>query len=1295
MALKACVPFLLFWLFLILGSGCAHGLVYNHCPDCTDLCHVECPFDKYGEWCILECPPWQLCHDQEAIVSPCYILIPIWNGTDVPFEGSEEDGGVRRVKSAEVSVTLRSSYRDIDVTVNSWDCNENKFVRLGNVEVRNWKTRTWEVTEYFLSCTDGYNISIEPEPSKYRYLYVSEANLSVDYDLEEMYGQLSASLYTNLPPGNITEKYKSFKATADVGCSGGDCGPVKVFLQYANESDETPIPDFKDIPETETQNIPFYTSSGNPYDCGELKTENPCSYDWPVHVTGVGSYLLRTLAISENKNVERAESGPVPVKVRVGELSLSDVHFYPNPLELGYNTTLHATVSCKDYDCGDIDVYAKNGASKIVPLPGEDDYFVLYDKNPQTKTMTGNSSFEVSWEMTPKNSGEYPNIYVSAHSDEAGVISVEAEPLDNLVVTEPSQVYGSLSLENTNLYPSVIEQGAAATLSGTIVCSDGPCGDVRAHARQAGGDISLSGGPLTTPENPLQPQDCLNMQDGRSCDVSWEITGNEAGVYPDINIKASSDNPEVYNVTSSVFELTVNLPLGDILVSADINPNEVDIGGHAEIHGAASCSSEYCGSLTASVRYSDRSLIGSEGNLSTTNNPFDCGGVPCELYWNVTGSVNDTYLIEVFVLSSEGISNDTMVFMTVQDPENPNPPTLLISTDDHVGSLLGTPFNVEAEVFCTSADCGETSVYLQYKDISQQWQSLTGGTVLNTQENAKTVFLEATGSETFVWLVNSTQGGTFEMRVVAESQFAGTVFEEFMAEITLPGVILIQALSPRDSPKQSFSRGDTMPLKILVTENGEPEPGLSPTASFSGSLYSKIALDSLGDGTYSGSIDIPVTAEGGYIITFEVGDVQKDVSIVVDPSLEVTLNTDRRDYNTLDTMLINGTVLKKGIPVEARAVIELNCKGGWKTDICDLNSDPEGFFKYEYMLPDDTPSGACSLKARATDDSENTGSATTEINISKSELDVYTLYFLSPLEGGRVFFSGDAMNVKVKVLFGSIAVENAEVVCADAYGNFNIVLNRSGQGEYSTTIATERNPRDNNRTFRCKARTSDGLRGSGFVNIVVKPEIHIDVIEPKPEKEEIEKGETLHIMLQVSYSDVGYMEDGSVLMAIGNETVRLDYTRNGIYETDYEVTSLGELSFDFLAADNLGNTEICNITITSIVYPRINWPGIAMLLAGILTLGFLVFVLKTKRGRAIARTMIRVTERKSVLEDRIRDLEKERSAIEKAKEEAELEYYQRKITEAEFKKMMENYEQEILKIEAEIQEFRSEMESLE
>ena len=434
---------------------------------------------------------------------------------------------------------------------------------------------------------------------------------------------------------------------------------------------------------------------------------------------------------------------------------------------------------------------------------------------------------------------------------------------------------------------------------------------------------------------------------------------------------------------------------------------------------------------------------------------------------------------------------------------------------------------------------------------------------------------------------------------------------------------------------------------------------------------------------------VPFGASGEYTITIGIDNVFKDVLVMVDPSLRATINTDKQYYETNEYLTINGVILKRGEPVDADVSIDIACNE-WKTSIYNLKSDMKGEVVYRYRLPRDMPPGPCSVNLTATDNNGNYGHASSMINISKSEMDIYNITFALPMK--RVFTTGEFVNISLLVLLRNESINNAEVVCTDAYGNFNIRLNQTTPGEYISTVPAKRPYKGNEWGLRCIAETDDGLFGSGFISLTVKPIITIDVLEP--EDRLIEKGDVAHFEIQV-FMDNTPLENGNVYMTTRDDVIHLNYTKSGIYKGDYVLKEDGNFEFRIFADDSRGNNGNTTISIESVSVFRINWLGIGLIIAGAITLAMMLFFYKTERGRNALNTILKGTDRRKTLEDKIKSLEKEIAAIEKAKENAEIEYYQRKLTESEFRRMLEDYEEQLLKLNAELTEFRNELQCLE
>ena len=135
------------------------------------------------------------------------------------------------------------------------------------------------------------------------------------------------------------------------------------------------------------------------------------------------------------------------------------------------------------------------------------------------------------------------------------------------------------------------------------------------------------------------------------------------------------------------------------------------------------------------------------------------------------------------------------------------------------------------------------------------------------------------------------------------------------------------------------------------------------------------------------------------------------------------------------------------------------------------------------------------------------------------------------------------------------------------------------------------------------------------------------------------------------------------------------------------------------AEDNYGNIKTQDMELSAVFYPdAVNPLGFLMIIAGGGILASLAYAIKARKAKTVVKTVTKTVvkgpDRKTIINNKIKDLEKEAAAIEKAKEDAENKYYHREITEKEFKKMVHDYEEQLLKIEAELQGHRKELKSV-
>ncbi len=1285
MALSKCILFLIA-LFVLLCSlpGLALADAYVECPDCARSCSINC----FGWECDSSKIP--VCthstEDHDYVSNSVYRE---YKWVDAPFDGSTIGSYIIESTSARLYLKGRhSSYRsypDTDLRIYVYDCSQGAYEYVRKFGFDNEiSTFSVDVTGLFEECGSEFKIKLMLNDEQYQ-VWLYEAWLGVQYE-KVPYGMEASMSTSGLPPSGEISKTDSFNVHADIQCGWDSCGQVNAELQYKEKGSTSGFLTMS----SGTSGLISYQQ--NPYSCGSVGSGDPCTFTWTVYGADKGDYTFRIKADSDLDQMETAYSSEKQVSVMLGEVRLENVYFDPVTLsEPGLQTILYATVTCSDYWCGPVDVYAKNGSSKLT----DDQYFSISGDNPETITPSPGSPASVSWDITPKTSGLHTGIYLVADPDEQSIAFHTMEPEQDLLVLEPEPESGYLVISSSSLSPSQILEGESSTLSGTVKCSGGPCGEVSAKAMQSGSPIPTSSGGITVQQNALS---CGTMSDGDDCSVSWEISGNSDGSYPEINILAESIDDSVVSAQSPFYELSVMKPPGELQVSASIDPSEINVSDTSTLAGTVTCSNDNCGMVTAYLKEYGGEIIGSSGGISTTgDNPVECSGLPCQLTWNIAG--NQAGIYDIFVDAQSTVSTGSssgVKTLRVTDPEISEQPMLHASAVSDVSCTAGQAVSVHSDISCYDARCGDVSAYLEaYMD--GKWTLLGPGTAVSCGDNERSFQLSAGDSRTEAWEFTAEEG-RFDMRLRAESSLAGGVDRYFSVDSAeeSDSVLNLEVISPESGDK--LSRGDMLEIEIYVTENFYPLNGIEPTATLSGGISETLALEGMGGGRYSSSTHVSLDAAGRTDITIDALDASKQTHVIIDPKLDVSMQLSDSALNISERLEITGSVMKKGRPYESASLsLGFRCSG-WRSSVGNVELGEDGNFEYSYRLPRDMPEGACTAEAFASDGFGNSGNASSAFMVSRTKEEagksVYNISFISPSSGAS-FSVYEEFMIELRVTRDGEFLEGADVRCTDPIGNFNIILNETLES-YEAWVEANMPPSGEVWNLRCEAETPDGFYGSRFMDIRVRPVLVIDVIEP--DRKSFEKGESADFKVQVFRNGIP-LSEGNVYMTVNDEVIDLEYSRNGIFEKEYVFMAEGDYVFEVIAHDSRGNIESIPLSITTLDPVRINWLAIALSGSGIIILGLLWLFHNSRKSktvvktvtRTVTRTVVKKPDRKAMLREKLRDLEKERDAIQKAKEDCEMEYYQRRITEQEFKKIMENYEQEILKLDAEIREFSQEL----
>lgn len=139
-------------------------------------------------------------------------------------------------------------------------------------------------------------------------------------------GTLSVQLY-DPPDDTIVKPNTTFPLTAELSCSGGECGDTAATARYnaTSTSADTVIPS--------SSGSPFHTDQANERGCGTLTGGQACNLTWDINATGSApsSYELDVNASSNTYDeIPRADAADTTVllkEVVLFSLGFSDISF--------------------------------------------------------------------------------------------------------------------------------------------------------------------------------------------------------------------------------------------------------------------------------------------------------------------------------------------------------------------------------------------------------------------------------------------------------------------------------------------------------------------------------------------------------------------------------------------------------------------------------------------------------------------------------------------------------------------------------------------------------------------------------------------------------------------------------------------------------------------------------------------------------------------------------------------------------------------------------------------------------
>jgi len=510
----------------------------------------------------------------------------------------------------------------------------------------------------------------------------------------------------------------------------------------------------------------------------------------------------------------------------------------------------------------------------------------------------------------------------------------------------------------------------------------------------------------------------------------------------------------------------------------------------------------------------------------------------------------------------------------------------------------------------------------------------------------------------------------------------------------VPTSLSLDIISPEVD--QEFLMGEKLLLKTKLTyQNGSIVKGalvkaVSPFLDIQLLDDGKVEDEEANDGVYAASVFVPGAMEiAPYTIIFSATKnsyyTEKYVNIQIKESpLSVTLLTDKFEYFKGENIRIQGRVYdNKGNIVQYANVLINFSSESWGLSSQILTNE-EGQFFYDYPISFGDPDGDWTILVSVEDEYGNEGQTQGSITVRPPATLYYSLEFIEPTKGYS-YERGESFDIRVGVMRGDESVKGASVTCKNPLGTI-IELKESGGGVYSEIYNISfKDPLGIN-SITCevkKEEDGDILRGGSFTNILINStKLEIKILSPNITT--LNSRESILFVVEAKYPSGELVKGGSITLNFQGETLAFGETKDGIYTTTIRPKDKGEFLARVSAKDGYGN----EIESDKEFLVKFSWFYFVL---DFWWLPFLGWLPLTFVGFKYFREGVPKDVR---IRREIAKYKKELRQVEKMQAITQNEYFQRKIDELSFKRMMEDLEQKVIELQVKINDLDTELERI-
>jgi len=390
-----------------------------------------------------------------------------------------------------------------------------------------------------------------------------------------------------------------------------------------------------------------------------------------------------------------------------------------------------------------------------------------------------------------------------------------------------------------------------------------------------------------------------------------------------------------------------------------------------------------------------------------------------------------------------------------------------------------------------------------------------------------------------------------------------------------------------------------------------------------------------------GIFNYQVTATGDTITN------SADIPITININNSISFQTENESYYNGEKLYLQGNISlqPKNNTILNDSVSITLYYGNWYRYLSSALDD--FFFDCVYNISYGDPEGPWNITAVVEDTNGKQISYNTTCNVSLPTGTVrYKVVWFSPAENA-IYQRGSLLNISIFITEDEVGVKNATTICTlPTLEQINLTEIKRGYYKESYQIPWDAQIGLMVLTVESKNDSGSTKEAGGSVTTITIKSTPLQIQLLQPSKFEYQLGDTIDIVVNVTYPDNTTVTDANITAEILTENISLSKQDYGIYSGSYTITDeyTGSFFINFYGSDEYDNSGSKNVIIQIIEIQQYSFPFVTIIgtIVTIIIIFLLVYFVRNRFSK-----------------QHFKDIKEELNEVKKLQNEAATKYYKK------------------------------------